>query len=514
MSWQKNSIKVILSLPLALPIISYAINVGDTFVQSQQNQPLHASIDVSDIDPENFSVKIANTVVYQQLGLSNDNSVSVMFQQTGKNSGKIILTTKQPINTPFADIILDIQNHDEKKLLPKTLLMPLDDSQKITPQSEDFLIKAQPTTVNIGESQQIELPVTSNDETNQTETTQTSEEATTDNSSSDTVVVQNQEVPITINVISPVKEETDDSQHLTIQETREYIPLESSSPPVTTVATVEEIPTDTSEPTEATVSDNNPSSEPEPEKSEPEEEVTASDSTTEDKTETETDETITYIIQRNDNLWTIANKIAKKNKTDVNSVMKAIVAKNPDVFKNGDASKIDVKTPLILPKYEVMPSQFGIKSAKAVQQHSKKVEKTEKVESKKTSKSTSHKTTTTHSNSTHTQHTHHKTASTKAKAKPTRTQRTKAKRKSKSEMTIIVANKHNGSAQGSTQSSNSKNLSPQMLAQIKQKRQTTAKQANRVKKLNTQLVSAENKLKIQNSKLAQLEKRLKELNKK
>ena len=67
MSWQKYTVKLVLGLPLSFPIVTYAVNIGDTYVQSQQNQPLNARINVSDIDPRTFSVKMAQSDIYQQL---------------------------------------------------------------------------------------------------------------------------------------------------------------------------------------------------------------------------------------------------------------------------------------------------------------------------------------------------------------------------------------------------------------------------------------------------------------
>ena len=76
MSWQKYSVHLVLGFPLSLPIVAYAVNIGDTYVQTQQNQPLNASINVSDINPRTFSVTVAQADVYRQLGLSKDAYIS------------------------------------------------------------------------------------------------------------------------------------------------------------------------------------------------------------------------------------------------------------------------------------------------------------------------------------------------------------------------------------------------------------------------------------------------------
>lgn len=79
MSWQKYSVHLVLGFPLSLPIVAYAVNIGDTYVQTQQNQqnqPLNASINVSDVNPRTFSIKVAQADVYRQLGLSKDADIS------------------------------------------------------------------------------------------------------------------------------------------------------------------------------------------------------------------------------------------------------------------------------------------------------------------------------------------------------------------------------------------------------------------------------------------------------
>jgi pilus assembly protein FimV len=210
-------------------------------------------------------------------------------------------------------------------------------------------------------------------------------------------------------------------------------------------------------------------------------------------------ETTTYTLQRNDNLWTIANNIAAANRKDVDKVMADIMAANPIAFPDNDPSKLVANTQLQIPKYKVVPSQIGIKSANKARQQYRQNKK--RVASKKfviAPKSAAKQ-----------------PATPKTTLKAQKTPRPYAATK-KSEMTIIAPNHTKGSVQGQSTNNNKlgKAMSSQVAAQVQQKRQATAQQATKVNKLNQDLVGAENRLKIQNTKLAQLEKRLKELNKK
>ena len=163
MSWQKYSVHLVLGFPLSLPIVAYAVNIGDTYVQTQQNQPLNASINVSDINPRTFSVKVAQADVYRQLGLSKDADIQITFVPTSSNGGQIVLTSKRPINAPFTDVVLNITENGVTKTLPKTLLMPIDSAQKITTQANTTALQSPAQNIVIGSANPVQLPVLSPD---------------------------------------------------------------------------------------------------------------------------------------------------------------------------------------------------------------------------------------------------------------------------------------------------------------------------------------------------------------
>ena len=487
MSWQKYSVHLVLGFPLSLPIVAYAVNIGDTYVQTQQNQPLNASINVSDINPRTFSVKVAQADVYRQLGLSKDADIQIKFVPTSSNGGQIVLTTKRAINAPFTDVVLNITENGVTKTLPKTLLMPIDSAQKITTQANTTALQSPAQNIVIGSANPVQLPVMSPDPMPMQPITLPS-----------TTINQLPNLPTTAMSAgaAPMTLSSENTDYLRIQETRTVRTVQPNGTVYTQAMPQTQNPiqtndTDNQLPSPAASYGNQPLDK---SKSKSKSKYSA-------KNPQIIGETTTYTLQRNDNLWTIASNIAAANRKDVDQVMADIMAANPTAFPDNDPTKLVANTQLQIPKYKVVPSQIGIKSAnKARQQYRQNKRRVASKKSVRAPKSAAKQPAT--------------PKTTKKTLKAQKTPRPYAATK-KSEMTIIAPNHTNGSVQGqSTKNKVSKGMSSQVAAQVQQKRQATAQQATKVNKLNQDLVGAENRLKIQNTKLAQLEKRLKELNKK
>ena len=487
MSWQKYSVHLVLGFPLSLPIVAYAVNIGDTYVQTQQNQPLNASINVSDINPRTFSVKVAQADVYRQLGLSKDADIQIKFVPTSSNGGQIVLTTKRAINAPFTDVVLNITENGVTKTLPKTLLMPIDSAQKITTQANTTALQSPAQNIVIGSANPVQLPVMSPDPMPMQPITLPS-----------TTINQLPNLPTTAMSAgaAPMTLSSENTDYLRIQETRTVRTVQPNGTVYTQAMPQTQNPiqtndTDNQLPSPAASYGNQPLDK---SKSKSKSKYSA-------KNPQIIGETTTYTLQRNDNLWTIASNIAAVNRKDIDQVMADIMAANPTAFPDNDPTKLVANTQLQIPKYKVVPSQIGIKSAnKARQQYRQNKRRVASKKSVRAPKSAAKQPAT--------------LKTTKKTLKAQKTPRPYAATK-KSEMTIIAPNHTNGSVQGqSTKNKVSKGMSSQVAAQVQQKRQATAQQATKVNKLNQDLVGAENRLKIQNTKLAQLEKRLKELNKK
>lgn len=475
MSWQKYSIQFILGLPLALPIVSYAINIGDTYIQSQQNQPLQASINVSDIDPKTFSVQLSSPTIYQQLGLTQEDGLAVRFEPTSGNGGRIVLTSQRPIAAPFADVVLDVANKGEFRVLPKTLLMPLNETQRIVTQPTSQLAAVAAKHVTIGADSRVKLPIIG-----QPLVVIHAEPPPMDlpsalpkqgliqgapimvsSVSASPTLVPTDSLKVASQVNNQAINQTPFHNNLVINETRRYYVVGSVKPVEVTPAIV-------------TANANMPVFIPEGIKSE-------ADAANLAKTR---EAQVTYVIQRNDNLWTIANRIAQQQHRDVNQVMQAIVATNPQAFINGDPSQMVANSKLVLPTYATTPSKTAIN---AVTRATKPAVRSTKapLSTRKTPKAT----------------------------KATHNPLVNAARR-RSEMTITAPSQRHGVAQGGTQSASNQANTPVSVEQaqkLQQKRQLIAKKSRSITELDKTLSSTEQGLKVQNARLAQLEKRLERL---
>src|SRR5690606_41648908 len=73
-----------------------AATIGKTVITSAQHEPLAASIMVTDIKTADFSASLANSTIYQQMGLTPTDSMTVRCQQTSATSGHVLITTTTP----------------------------------------------------------------------------------------------------------------------------------------------------------------------------------------------------------------------------------------------------------------------------------------------------------------------------------------------------------------------------------------------------------------------------------
>ena len=101
-----------------------AITIADSVVHSQQQQPLQATLLITKPVSASVLVAEANTAKYSQLNLSQPDHLTVKFEPIDANHGNIILSTSQPIKTPFIDVVLNIRIADTAIQLVKTLLIP------------------------------------------------------------------------------------------------------------------------------------------------------------------------------------------------------------------------------------------------------------------------------------------------------------------------------------------------------------------------------------------------------
>lgn len=126
---------------VALPSMVQAATVGKTVITSAQHEPLAASIMVTDINAADFSASLAGSMIYQEMGLTPTDSMSVRFVPADDTSGHVLLSTIKPVVMPFTDVVLTLNDSGQRNIIPKTLLMPL--SNQVAVGSSEQMISAQ-----------------------------------------------------------------------------------------------------------------------------------------------------------------------------------------------------------------------------------------------------------------------------------------------------------------------------------------------------------------------------------
>lgn len=475
MSWHKtyrtNSVyqAVLVSLFGMASLNAYAMNLGQANIKSAQHEPLSATINVTNIDAANFHASIASRDIYRQMGLSADDEISVTFTPTSKSAGQIILTSNKPISTPFADVVLNLNNNGEQIIEPQTLLMPLPSSnafvlpddkatQVLTSDTKPNLPKVAPATDNLASDDDT---LTSTQVINQsTPVLQPVPNAVGSTNAEGNIIsrqgkVLSQRTPDNTNVQMNI---------LTEEIVRRVYPAGQAptTPALPPVLTQETAPAPKTQP------------------------------------ESTTGGTV-YVVQQGDSLWSIADTIAKANDMRVSDVMIAIHKANPDAFNKGRVEQLKVNASLSIPKYQVVLSQQAISDAIRAKRESTR--STSATTAKKTTKSSRQQT-------------------AKATSTPKRSSQVTAKPAQKAlpkaQMTLVTPTQ-----QGKATGTNNKAVANataggdgNLVGTLKSTRQQTASQAKRVNELNQELSSAAKKVQIQNQKLAELEQRLKSLQEK
>ncbi len=464
---------------------SYALTLGAPSIQSEQHEPLSATIPVSGIDAASFSASVAPASVYQQMGMNKEAAVQVKFVQTSDNAGKLVLSSSEPISSPFADVVLNLTSDGQEHVKPQTLLMPV--PTKAVKAPTVAAVDTQPALpVATGTPLQVENtappPLFLEEPLVATEVQLPKETAPVAPAEVAPPVV---ETPAVIVKTSPTPSDTETAPISTNANTDNQLDILTKQVTSRVVRVVQ--PTGEVVAVAPTVVAENTVSISEPENVVTE---TAEQPVPEPVAPSTPDSGATYVVQSGDSLWKIANEIAKANNLDVTMVMNELHNQNPAAFNNGNINQLKAKVALTIPAYEVVPSQKAIEEAISAKKSS--VSKTGK--KSQASKPTSTTAKTSKPNRTTTQPTRNQSVS-KPLPKP---------------QVTLVAPSQSGKATGTAQPG-AKASGGELVTALQNTRQQTAKSAKRFNNLNQELSSATQKLQLQNQKLAELEARLKAL---
>lgn len=504
-----------------------AATIGKTVITSAQHEPLVASIVVTDIQTPDFSASLADPTLYQQMGLTPTDSMTVRFQPTSATSGQVFITTTKPVSKPFADVVLAINDGAQRSVIPKTLLMPLDGSLPINPSKNSVTAAKKPNLPTVSATNAQPLIVTkgtppplflTSTEVNKPTVQGNNTVYATDQSdahrlNNDSNSNNNFTVPITNNTstsptvalnsphaATPINDAPFKFDVLNIQIIRQIQPKsvdkESLAKNSDIIVSTPMTPmSDNSLSTANTIANdtipyNNNSSN----------SISTLGSNADISSISPDDDSgseFNYTVQRNDNLWVIAQQIAEKNNLDVQTVMSEIQAQNPKAFINKNANQLKADAQLSLPKYDVVPSQKKIQTGISEQRKHSRKANTPVIKKDTISKAASKAQT-------------EKAQAAKRNEKPA----IKKTQKLPTAQFSVLAPGHDGSADGTKAKAGvatGNGLSTDVLDILKSSRQSTADQAQRLSKTNATLGSYTKKLQLQNQKLAELQARLEKL---
>ncbi len=475
---------------------SYAVNFGETVIQSAQNEPLSATIEVKDIsNAKDFKVSLANSAIYNQMGLTPNAGIKATFQQTGANSGKIILKSSQPISSPFADVVLNINNNNKKQFMPKTLLMPISEKHRVP-------VVASNVPQNLPKTSSMPKPEIVAD--NKDKANPLGNDVLPIQDSNNSQGIPNGEfAKATQQAFLSDKKKEEELKKKQAKPSKQVVANNAPAPSVNA-------PKQPEPPIGALRTDNillgdlQAAANSEGKSSKKKKVTHKKASAKHNKRHTKRAKGgVKYVVQRNDNLWTIANEIAKRSKVNVHTVMRTIQQQNPHAFAHGNAKMLIANKTLVLPTYGKVPSQKSLEKAISARRANVAKKKGKKqatlVKSKRVNSAKKHKKTTKRTK---------KHSKTIAKSKHHAKRPARVIHKPKKPHVSLVAS--NSSKSASKKSAGSVNKNP-LVSKLKHSRLSTAHKVTKVKKLNTKVSSYTKKLQLQNKKLAQLEARLKKL---
>ncbi|MDO5651717.1 MAG: FimV/HubP family polar landmark protein [Moraxella sp.] len=486
----------------ATALSAHAVNLSQANINSAQHEPLSATINVSDINADNFSANIGNASLYQQMGLNKDANIQVQFIPTSDTTGQLVLSSSIPISAPFTDVVLTLNNNGEQVIEPQTLLMPLPSSTSIAASATRPAVIANHHAQNlpivsetVGETmvaantvagtplavQNTAPPPLFADDTTDSDTLVESSISATQET--DTMPRFASSTPASTTTQTEVLAQATPAGSniqldiLTQQLTRRVYPAGTAPTQTETPAILPE-PAITAQGQAAT--EEQPTTQ------------TAAQANT--QTDTQPAESAVYVVQNGDNLWSIANELAKVNDLSLTEVMDTLHKQNPDAFNQGKANQLKTNATLNIPNYEIIPSQKAIQEA---------IQARQKTRASKSSTTTSAQKSNRNNAAVRTQSNRPKTTSHPL---PT------------AQMTLVTPTQRGQATGTQTQrtttapaSSNLSGDSAQLASTLQSTRQSTANSARRVNGLNQELSSATQRLQLQNQKLAELEARLKAL---
>lgn len=99
---------------LLVPVISYSAGLGKLTVRSALGQPLDAEIEIVSLQPgeeDSFLVRLASREAFEQAGIEASPALAGARFTIERRGGKPVIrvTTTQPVNDPFLNVLVELQ---------------------------------------------------------------------------------------------------------------------------------------------------------------------------------------------------------------------------------------------------------------------------------------------------------------------------------------------------------------------------------------------------------------------
>ncbi len=319
-----NKLKIAIFTIMSSPCV-YAITLDPIQIQSAPGELLYAEMNFQQADPNTpLQVSLATQEDLNSLGVTHQPPGNLNFytRQNGQGSGVIVITSSRPIIDPELNIVVKVSEGNATRLQHiKTVLKP-SPIKKVaaneSPLSPQFIVNEKDIALNLPESTRYTPAETA------TPVAETTANERNLNISTGTAPALNNSAPTTPFTEKPAT-----------QAPQQTITAMSTEPSVVDKQSVAPLKTS---------SDNQATTVKKVAQSKPAQQKNLLSKNTQKKQKISTYKgpapTGKYVVQRNESLWSIANRIAAQTKQPVAKVMRDIQAQNRHAFIQGDVNRL------------------------------------------------------------------------------------------------------------------------------------------------------------------------------
>ncbi len=315
-----NKLKIAIFTIMSSPSI-YAITLDPIQIQSAPGDLLYAEMNFQQADPNaNLQVSLATPEDLSALGVTHQPPGNLNFytRQNGQGSGVIVITSSRPVIDPELNIVVKISEgsatrlqHIKTVIKPSSIKKTENNESTLSPQ---FIVNEKDIALNLPESTRYASPTSAS-----TPTDSNSEHSLSINSGTAPAINTNSSNTLSANSSTQVAQQ------------------------VTTATTLDQTEI---KPTSAKTPTNNSPKTPvknltAQKKSVPQKALNQNPAKKQSLSSYKGPASSSkYVVQRNESLWSIANRIAAKTKQPVAKVMHDIQTQNRHAFIQGDVNRL------------------------------------------------------------------------------------------------------------------------------------------------------------------------------